>query len=253
MIASVDESVGRVMKLLEDLQLADNTVLIFSSDNGGVGGYVREGIKQAGDVTDNFPLRSGKGSLYEGGIRDPFIIRWPGVVKAGSTCAVPCIHVDLYPTFLQIVGGTRPENYTLDGESMVPLFKNATASLKRDAIFEHFPGYLGAGKGSWRTTPVGTIEVGNWKLMEFFEDHHLELYNLKDDIGEKKNLATDMPDKAKELHTRMLAWREEIKAPMPAPNSGDEPPSPKGGKKKKGKAKKEACDTSEDDDDGDGF
>ena len=104
MIASVDESVGRVMKLLDELQLADNTVPdFFVSDNGGVGGYLREGIKQAGDVTDKFPLRSGKGSLYEGGIRDPFIIRWPGVVQAGVTCSVPSIHVDLYPSFLEIM------------------------------------------------------------------------------------------------------------------------------------------------------
>ena len=107
MIYSVDESVGRVMALLDELKLADNTVLIFSSDNGGVGGYAREGIKNS-DTTDNAPLRSGKGSLYEGGTRDPFIVRWPGKVKPGSTCDVPSIHVDLYPTLLEIAGGTPP-------------------------------------------------------------------------------------------------------------------------------------------------
>ncbi|MBI3877051.1 MAG: sulfatase-like hydrolase/transferase, partial [Verrucomicrobia bacterium] len=231
MIYSVDESVGRVMKALDDLKLADNTVLIFSSDNGGVGGYVREGIKQGGDVTDNFPLRSGKGSLYEGGTRDPFIVRWPGVTKPGAVCDVPAIHVDIFPTFLEIAGAKRPEKQVLDGESLVPLFRNVGAAsglsngqdarattLKRDAIYQHFPGYLGAGANSWRTTPVGTIEVGDWKLMEFFEDGRLELYNLHDDIGEKNNLAEKLPDKAKELHARMLAWRKDVNAPMPAKN-----------------------------------
>ena len=108
MIASVDESVGRVMRTLDELKLAENTVLIFSSDNGGVGGYVREGVKRAGDVTDNAPLRSGKGSLYEGGTRVPFIVRWPGVTKAGSTSGVPAIHVDLFPTFLELSRGEPP-------------------------------------------------------------------------------------------------------------------------------------------------
>ncbi len=238
MIYSVDESVGRVMTTLEELKLTENTVLIFSSDNGGVGGYVREGIKQGSDVTDNFPLRSGKGSLYEGGTRDPFIVRWPGVTKPGSVCDVPAIHVDIFPTFLDIAGAKRPEKQILDGESLVPLFRNASASLKRDAIYQHFPGYLGAGANSWRTTPVGTIEVGDWKLMEFFEDGRLELYNLKDDIGESKNLAKELPDKTRELRSKMLAWREEIKAPMPAANKpaaandGDKAAPKKKGKKK---------------------
>jgi arylsulfatase A-like enzyme len=241
MIASVDESVGRVMALLDELKLADNTVLIFSSDNGGVGGYVREGVKQAGDVTDNAPLRSGKGSLYEGGTRDPFIVRWPGKVQPGSLCDVPAIHVDVYPTLLDLAGVQRPANYTLDGESLVPLFRNGASSLKRDAIYQHFPGYLGAGPGSWRTTPVGTIEVSDWKLMEFFEDGRLELYNLHDDIGETVNLAPKMPDKAKELHAKMLAWRTEIKAPMPTPNKGDTTLAPAKKKAKAKAAKKQAA------------
>jgi arylsulfatase A-like enzyme len=238
MIASVDESVGRIMKLLDELKLADNTVLIFSSDNGGVGGYVREGVKQAGDITDNAPLRSGKGSLYEGGTRDPFIIRWPGKFRAGSVCDVPAIHVDVYPTLLELAGAKAPSGYTLDGESLVPLFGNATAKLKRDAIYQHFPGYLGAGPGSWRTTPVSLIEVGDWKLMEFLEDGRLELYNLKDDIGEKNNLATTMPDKARELHNKLLAWRKEINAPMPTPNKPGAAKTDMAKKNKGGKGKK---------------
>lgn len=240
MIASVDESVGRVMRTLDELKLADNTVLIFSSDNGGVGGYAREGIKKGGDITDNAPLRSGKGSLYEGGTRVPFIVRWPGVTQPGTSCDVPTIHVDLYPTFADIGKATLPEGQPLDGESLVPLFRDSEASLKREAIYQHFPGYLGAGENTWRTTPVGLIEVGDWKLMEFFEDNRLELYNLKDDIGEQKNLVTENPEKTKELHAKMVAWRESIKAPMPTKNTDPKPaePAKKGKGKGKGKKKK---------------
>jgi arylsulfatase A-like enzyme len=236
MIYSVDESVGRVMKKLDELKLADNTVLIFTSDNGGVGGYVREGVKQAGDITDNAPLRSGKGSLYEGGTRDPFIVRWPGVTRAGTVCDVPTVHVDIYPTLLEIARAPKPA-HVLDGESLVKLFRDPAGKLTRDAFFQHFPGYLGAGPGSWRTTPVSLIHAGDWKLMEFLEDGRLELYNLRDDIGETKNLAQAMPEKAKELHARLVAWRAEVKAPMPTKNEGGgapaEPKQKKGGKGKK--------------------
>jgi len=215
MIASVDESVGRVMKKLDDLKLSDNTILIFTTDNGGVGGYIREGIKRGGgDITDNAPLRSGKGSLYEGGTRVPFIVRWPGVIEPGATRDIPTIHVDIYPTLLELGGAAKPK-HVLDGESLVSVWKSSNASLKRDAIYQHFPGYLGAGKEYWRTTPVTLIQQGDWKLLEFLEDGHLELYNLKDDIGESKNLASAQPDRAKELHGRLIAWRDSIHAPMP--------------------------------------
>ena len=239
MIASVDESVGRVLAALDEHKLAENTVVIFSSDNGGVGGYAREGIgREGGDITDNTPLRSGKGSLYEGGTRDPFLVRWPGVTKPGSTCDVPTIHVDLYPTLLEIAGAKPPANYVLDGESLVPLLRDATASLKRDAIYQHFPGYLGIGQGQWRTTPVGLVHAGPWKLMEFYEDGRLELYNLHDDLGETKNLAKQMPDKAQELHAQLVAWRQAIQAPMPTPNQPTAAPAakPKLGKKAKVKS-----------------
>lgn len=219
MIYSVDESVGRVMKTLDQLKIADNTVLIFTSDNGGVGGYVREGIKKAGDITDNAPLRSGKGSLYEGGTREPFIVRWPGVTRPGSACDLPTVHVDLYPTMLDIAGAPGPRQ-VLDGESLVKLFRDPAAKLQRDAIFQHFPGYLGAGADAWRTTPVSVIQSGDWKLMEFLEDGRLELYNLADDIGETRNLAKDNPAKAKELHARLVLWRNQVNAPMPSKNDG---------------------------------
>jgi len=242
MIASVDESVGRVMAKLEELKLAENTVLIFASDNGGVGGYTREGLTKGGggDITDNAPLRNGKGSLYEGGTRVPFIVRWPGKVNAGTVCDVPAIHVDVYPTFVALAGGAMPAQQVFDGESLVPLMRASSATLKRDAIFQHFPGYLGMGVDQWRTTPVSLVQAGDWKLMEYLEDGRLELYNLREDIGESKNLAATMPGKTEELHGKLVAWRAAVKAPMPAKNDGaarGEDAAKKKGKGKKNKAK----------------
>ncbi len=217
MIYSVDESVGRVLALLDELKLAENTLVIYSSDNGGVGGYHREGIN-AGDVTDNAPLRGGKGMLYEGGIRVPYVFRWPGKISEGAVCDQPITSVDLYPTLLEVAGAKPPPNYPLDGVSYLKvLTSGGKAKLNRDAMYWHFPGYLGAGKGSWRTLPGSAIRSGDWKLIEYFEDNRLELYNLRDDLSERNNLAAKMPDKTKELHEKLLAWRREIKAPMPRP------------------------------------
>jgi arylsulfatase A-like enzyme len=232
MIASVDESVGRVMKTLDDLKLADNTVLIFTSDNGGVGGYAREGIKKGNDITDNAPLRSGKGSLYEGGTRVPFIVRWPGVTQPGGVTDMPTIHVDLFPTFLEIAGASPPAQ-VLDSESLVSLWRDPAAKLKREAIFQHFPGYLGAGANDWRTTPVSLIQSGDWKLMEFLENGRLELYDLRNDVGETTNLAEREPAKAKELHGKLMAWRKAIDAPRPEKNDGQQPAVKKSTAKKK--------------------
>lgn len=228
MIASVDESVGRILTELEKLGIAEKTVVIFSSDNGGVGGYNRPGglIEEAGvkalnkaqGITDNAPLRSGKGSLYEGGTRVPLIVRWPGVTPKGAVNEEAAIHVDMYPTLLEIAEAPSPARYKLDGESLAPLLRNTDARLGRDAIFQHFPGYLGSGPGLWRTTPVGVIQSGKWKLMEFFEDRHLELYNLAADPGESRNLAREEAEKARELHAKLIAWRAAIHAPMPAAN-----------------------------------
>lgn len=254
MIASVDDSVGRLMAKLDELKLTDDTVFIFASDNGGVGGYdrpdglIREPGKESktvrkeknandpegGGITDNTPLRSGKGSLYEGGTRVPFIVRWPGKVTPGTVVNTPTAHVDLFPTLLEIAGAPLPRQI-LDGESLVPLFKNPAASLKRDAIFQHFPGYLGAGTGLWRTTPVSLIQQGDWKLMEYLEDGHLELYNLKDDISETKNLALAAPEKTKELLDRLNAWRKATNAAMPTRNPKIESAEAPTGKKGKGK------------------
>lgn len=219
MISSVDESVGRVLAALEELKLADNTLVIFSSDNGGVGGYLREGIRRAGDITDNAPLRGGKGMLYEGGIRVPWVFWWPGKIAAGTQSHEPITSVDLYPTLLELAGSKPPSGHVLDGVSLLPLLTdNAKAQWQRDAIYWHFPGYLGAGQDSWRTTPASAIRLGQWKLIEFFEDSRIELYDLRVDVGEKNDLSRSLPQKAAELQARLIAWRREIKAPMPMAN-----------------------------------
>jgi arylsulfatase A-like enzyme len=217
MIASLDESVGRLMAHLEELGIANQTLVIFTSDNGGVGGYVDpDNPSRRTGVTDNAPLRGGKGMLYEGGLRVPFLVRWPGVTPPGSRSSQPCVHVDIFPTFCEIAGVRLPANHQIDGVSLVALFRDPNAHLGRDAIYWHFPGYLEAyGRPGWRTTPAGAVRAGNFKLIEFFEDNRLELYNLVEDVGEKNNLVRSLPDKAAELRQKLEAWRVAIGAPMP--------------------------------------
>ncbi len=208
MIESVDNSVGQVLATLDELGLSDETVVVFSSDNGGFGG-----------ATSNHPLRGAKGMLYEGGIRVPLIIRSPGVTKPGSRCAEPVIGIDLYPTFIEITGSTLPNGLEPDGVSLMPLLRDSSASLDRDAIFWHFPAYLqGSGDpagGPFRTTPAGAIRKGDWKLIEWFETGRRELYNLNNDIGEASELSESEPDKLAELHSAMQLWRSEVAAPIP--------------------------------------
>jgi arylsulfatase A-like enzyme len=218
MIASVDQSVGRVIKVLDDLDLTRRTLVIFSSDNGGLGGFGRLGIKQR-DVTDNAPFRGGKGMLYEGGIRVPFVFLWPGTIPGGTTCDEPINSVDLFPTLLDLAGGRPPEGYTLDGVSYRSLLTGGGQSrLGRTSIYWHFPGYLDGGKDDYRATPAGAVRAGDWKLIEFFETGKRELYNLRDDPGEKTDLAARMPDRASALYARLLQWRKAVNAPMPGPN-----------------------------------
>ncbi|HIJ53309.1 MAG TPA: sulfatase [Planctomycetes bacterium] len=206
MIESMDQSVGTVCDKLDELGLRDNTLVFFFSDNGGYA-----------NATSMTPLRGSKGMLYEGGIRVPMIARWQGKIKAGSSCDVPVIGIDFYPTFLKMAGAPKPSGHLLDGQSIVPLLTQG-GGLKRKAIFWHFPAYLepyNKKQGPWRTTPAGAVRQGNWKLIEFFEDGKIELYNLKDDIGEKNDLANAMPAKAKELHTLLIEWRKSVNAPVP--------------------------------------
>ncbi len=217
MISSVDESVGRVLAAVDELNLAESTLVIFSSDNGGVGGYRSVGLEKDG-ITDNAPLKGGKGTLAEGGIRVPYIFRWKGTIQPGRTEATPINSVDLYPTLLELTGAEAPTDYLLDGKSYLPLVKGTGPMPAREAIFWHFPGYLGAGVNEWRTKPVSAVRAGDWKLLEYFEDGHLELYNLKDDLSERHNLAAEKPEKAAELHELLKTWRKEVGAKMPTAN-----------------------------------
>jgi arylsulfatase A-like enzyme len=239
MIYSVDESVGKISALLDELGLAKNTLLIFSSDNGGVGGYGSEGLGEDRGITDNAPLRGGKGMLYEGGVRVPYIFRWPGRIPPGTLSDQTITTVDLYPTLLEVAGLQKPKDYILDGVSFWNvLTSGGKADLKRpgNAIYWHFPGYLGAGAGLWRTKPAGAMLEGDWKFIEFFEDNRQELYNLKSDIGEKNNLALTNPEKTRELAQKLASWRKELKAPMPTPNKPETAPAQSAKKKKKKKA-----------------
>ena len=205
MVESVDESVGRVMKKLEQVGVADNTVVIFMSDNGGLS-------TSEGSPTSNVPLRAGKGWLYEGGIREPMTIKWPGVIKPGSVSTEPVTSTDFYPTMLEMAGLPPKQKQHCDGVNLVPLFKDK-GTLDRKAIFWHYPHY-----GNQGGSPGGAVRAGDYKLIEFFEDNHAELYNLKEDIGEKNNLAAKMPDKADAMHKMLKDWRKNVDAKMPAPN-----------------------------------
>lgn len=219
MIESTDDSIGAVLKALDDKGVADNSIVLFYSDNGGHGG-----------VTSMIPLQGSKGMLYEGGVRVPLTVKWPGVVEPDSRCDVPVIGVDLYPTFLEMTGTTPPADTTLDGESLVPLLQQS-GELQREAIYWHFPAYLQGyteRHGAFRTTPAGSIRKGDYKLIEFFEDGKLELYNLADDIGEEHNLADELPDTVTQLHKQMIAWRTQLGAPVPSdPNPQYDPDAAK--------------------------
>jgi arylsulfatase A-like enzyme len=170
----------------------------------------------------------------------PFIFRWTGTIEPGRTDETPIIGVDLYPTLVELAGADAPPDYTLDGVSLVGLLKGEQKSLDRDALYWHFPGYLGASGKQWRTKPVGVIRAGDWKLMEQFEDGSLELYNLREDLSETRNLAASEPEKARDLHEKLVAWREKIGAKVPGSNTEQsDSERPKKGKRKKGKRKRD--------------
>ncbi len=225
MIESLDTNIGRLLDTLESLKISENTLVVLFSDNGGLHA-----------VTSMEPLKGFKGMLNEGGIRVPMLVKWPGKIAPATVCHDPVIGTDFYPTFLEIAGAERPKKYELDGENLVPLFKQ-NGKLERDAIFWHYPVYLQAGYGlnrMWRTTPAGVIRMGDYKLMEFFEDGHLELYNLREDIGETYNIALLEPEKAKEMQKRLSDWRTEIGVPFPLEKNPEYDPTVKYRKKKKG-------------------
>ncbi len=210
MVQSVDESVGRVLDKLEELGLADNTVVFFMSDNGGLS-------TSEGHPTSNVPLRAGKGWLYEGGIREPMIIRWPGVTERGGTCMVPVTSTDFYPTMLEMAGlPLRPKQHR-DGVSLVPLLQGKR-SLDREALYWHYPHY-----GNQGGSPGGAVRCGKYKLIEFYEDDHVELYDLENDISEQRDLAKTMPERAAKLRKMLFEWRRAVDAKMPYPNPNWKP------------------------------
>ncbi len=212
MIQAVDDGVGKIRAVLDELELAERTIVVFFSDNGGYGG-----------ATDMAPLRGCKGMYYEGGIRVPLFVKWPGVVAPGSRSDTPVIGVDLYPTFCAMAKIETPKGQPLDGVDLVPLLRGAAPKLEERALFWHFPAYLQASGGQgresrdplFRTRPCSIVRVGDWKLHHYFEDDGLELYNLRDDIGEATNLAKKQPEKARALLERLEVWRRQIGAPVP--------------------------------------
>jgi len=211
-VEGLDAFVQIVLDAIDEQGLADNTIVVFASDNGGHGAY-----------TDVYPLRGGKGMFYEGGIRVPLFVRYPGVTQAGATCDEPVVLLDFYPTFTEVAGGQLPTTQPVDGLSLLPLLRDPSASLDREAIFFHFPAYLEAYAGGmdeahrqpWRATPCSVIRAGDWKLIEYFEDGEVELFNLANDRGEQHNLTADQPERAAQLLQQLHAWQQATDAPIP--------------------------------------
>ena len=222
MVESVDDSVGCVLETLDRLELDDSTIVIFFSDNGGLAttyhasGHQQE-LEARGNgcytefvpATSNGPLRLGKGSLYEGGIREPCLVKWPGVISPGSVCRTPVIGYDFYPTLCETTG-LDSSGMQLDGRSLVPLFRDPKASLDRDAIYWHFPHF-----SNEDSRPSSAVRSGRWKLIEHLEHGEIELYDLEQDLSETTNLAAKMPNQAKQLKTMLDQWRDDVHAAMP--------------------------------------
>lgn len=207
MMESMDTAVGKVLAKLKELNLDDNTIVCFTSDNGGLS-------TSEGSPTSNLPFRGGKGWVYEGGIREPFLVKWPGVVKPGSVCDVPVMSMDFYPTLVEAAGDKPRAGQVVDGVSLMPLLKGGT-SLPREALYWHYPHYSNQGG-----FPGGAVRVGDLKLVERFEDGRVHLYNLKDDEGETKDLAADNPAKVRELRDRLHRWYGEVGAKFLEPKDG---------------------------------
>ncbi len=205
MLESLDEAVGRVLKKLDDLKLTERTIVIFTSDNGGLA--TLEGMPAP--ATINSPLREGKGYLYEGGIRVPLIVKWPGSVKSGTTTSVPACSIDFFPTLLSACAVTSEAK--TDGINLVSVLKGG--KMEREAIYWHYPHYANQG-----SKPGGAIRAGNFKLIEFYENDRRELFDVVADVGEGRNLAAEKPDMVKKLADQLAAWRTSVGAKMPTPN-----------------------------------
>lgn len=220
MLETLDTNVGRLLRALEQTGQAANTLVIFTSDNGGFGG-----------ATHMQPLRGAKGMLYEGGIRVPLGMVWPGRIAPGSVSDEPVITLDFYPTLLDVAGIPIDPSLRLDGVSLQGVATSKGGSLGRDALYWHFPAYLdGVPKGferdvhlpGWRATPCSAILSGDWKLVEYYEDGSVELFNLAEDIGERRNLTITHREKAAELRTQLARWRKATDAAMPVPRATEQ-------------------------------
>jgi len=208
MISSLDDNIGRLIKSLSEQNLLENTFILFSSDNGG-----------AWNTSKQWPLRAGKGSYYEGGIREPLIISWKGKIQPDQSIDTPVTGLDFFPTFLAAAEIKKPKNKTLDGSNILPLTQGEDVLYDR-ALYWHFPIYLQGGNSDcqdplFRTRPGSAIRVGNWKLIEYFENGDLELYKLSKDPGERNDVSKTFQDKTKTLHAMLKKWRKETKAPVP--------------------------------------
>jgi arylsulfatase A-like enzyme len=217
LVESVDDSIGRILNKLTELKLEDRTVIFFTSDNGGL---------VLNRITSNLPLRAGKGSAYEGGVRVALIIKWPGVTRPGTTNATPVISPDYYPTILEMAGIKPQSGQVIDGESLVPLLRQ-TGVLQRTAIYWHYPHYHPGG-----ATPYSAIRDGDYRLVEFFEDNRIELYDLKADLSETTDLAQAQSAKATELRAKLHAWRKAVNAQLPSVNPDFDPQKELGGRAK---------------------
>jgi arylsulfatase A-like enzyme len=211
MIENLDSQVGRLINKLKELEILNNTFILFTSDNGGH--YA---------ITKQFPLRSGKGSYYEGGIREPMCVVWPGKIEKGTKSDIPVTNLDFYPTVLEVAGVEKPAGKILDGQSLLPVL-TGRGNLKERPLFWHFPFYLQAylKQGDptqdplFRTRPGSAVRLGDWKLIQYFENNDLELYNLNEDIREKENRANTEPEMLNKLLRILENWRMEVNAPIP--------------------------------------
>ena len=210
MVEALDLAVGKVLAALDEHGVAENTIVIFFSDNGGLS-------TSEGWPTSNLPLRAGKGWLYEGGIREPMLVRWPGVTKPGSVCSTPMISTDFYPTLLDACDLPAKPKQHLDGVSIASLLKDPAATIKREPLFWHYAHW-----GNQGGIPGSVIRDGDWKLIEFFWEKGAELYNIADDPGETKNVAAEHPDKVSSLLATLKEWRSGVDAILPTKNPGFE-------------------------------
>ena len=224
MTESLDFTVGRIFNTLDSLGLLDNTLIVFTSDNGAMARTNPNGTIKKNSYTSNLPLRDGKGLMYEGGLRVPYIFYWKGRIKPGTVNENPVAGVDLYPTFLDVAGLPKPKGQVLDGTSIAKCLFDPGYKMPERPLFWHYPNYgpasLRNGEVHYAYIPTDVLRLGDYKLIEFYHDKidHVELYNLKGDIGEQHDLSKEMPEKAKEMQEILHRLQKESNARMPVPN-----------------------------------